>query len=496
MAVALHDPRAAAATARRAAAVGAACALTAAAGVGLALKAPYYGLPLPILSVAIAVPAWLALTARRGLALAIALCYLCLLDGVVKLRSGGQAATLGRDVVMYAVIAGMAVRSRGPFRLPALAGWAVAWTLVILVQLANPADHSVLHSVASLRQHLEFVPLFFVGYTALRSRASLQGFFAVLLAVAAINGVVGAYQSTLSPDQLARWGPGYANLLTGDAGRTFAGPDNKPRVRPPGLGSDMGFAGVLGLTALPGGIALLLTYRRRPWRLALVAVGIVGALVGVLTSESRSAIVMGVVAMLAMLGLMAVGREVRRSMIALCVAGVVIAIAVSAVSSYSSGAFYRYSSIAPTRAVSTIDQSRSGTWATTPKYIAEIPLGAGIGSVGPAADKAGGQSTTLWNAESQFNFLIVEAGVPGLLVFLAFQVALCGAILRGLRRVRDPRTVILMSALAAPLFAYASGWFFGVNTTSTPNAPYLWLAAGVVSWWLASGPRADRTSHA
>jgi O-antigen ligase len=205
---------------------------------------------------------------------------------------------------------------------------------------------------------------------------------------------------------------------------------------------------------------------------------------------------MGVVAMLAMLGLMAVGREVRRSMIALCVAGVVIAIAVSAVSSYSSGAFYRYSSIAPTRAVSTIDQSRSGTWATTPKYITEIPLGAGIGSVGPAANKAGGQSTNLWNAESQFNFLIVEAGVPGLLVFLAFQVALCGAILRGLRRVRDPRTVILMSALAAPLFAYASGWFFGVNTTSTPNAPYLWLAAGVVSWWLASGPRAERASHA
>jgi O-antigen ligase len=257
----------------------------------------------------------------------------------------------------------------------------------------------------------------------------------------------------------------------------------------------MGFAGVLGLTALPGGIALLLTYRRRPWRRALVALGIVGALVGVLTSESRSAILMGVVALLAMLGLMAVGRQARRSMIALCVAGVVVAIAVSAVSSYSGDAFYRYSSIAPNRAAATIDQSRSGTWATTPKYLAEIPLGAGIGSVGPAADKAGGQITQ-WNAESQFNFLIVEAGVPGLLVFLAFQAALCGAILRGLRRARDPRTVILMAGLAAPLFAYASGWFFGVNTTSTPNAPYLWLAAGVVSWWLASARRADRASHA
>jgi hypothetical protein len=27
-------------------------------------------------------------------------------------------------------------------------------------------------------------------------------------------------------------------------------------------------------------------------------------------------------------------------------------------------------------------------------------------------------------------------------------------------------------------------WFVGVNTTSIPNAPYLWLASGVLAWWL------------
>jgi O-antigen ligase len=113
----------------------------------------------------------------------------------------------------------------------------------------------------------------------------------------------------------------------------------------------------------------------------------------------------------------------------------------------------------------------------------QIPFGAGLGSVGPAASKAGG-TVTKYDAESQFSFLIVELGIPGLIVFFAFQVALCTAVVRGLRRERDRQTVVLMAALAAPLFGFAVNWFVGVNTTSIPNAPYLWLAAGVLAWWL------------
>jgi hypothetical protein len=165
-------------------------------------------------------------------------------------------------------------------------------------------------------------------------------------------------------------------------------------------------------------------------------------------------------------------------------------VAIVAVGSLDSGAFYRYGSIAPSKVVSTTYSSRQATWATTLQYVGEIPLGAGLGTVGPAAGKAGGVLTN-WNAESQFSFLIVELGVPGLAVFLLFQAALCSTIVRGLRRERDPRTVVLMAAIAAPLFGYAVNWLVGVNTTSPPNAPYLWLAAGVISWWLVDRRRAE-----
>ena len=489
MGEALRDPRLLAL--RRGAIIWAACALTVATGIALAVKAPAAGLPLPIVGGAIAIPAWLAMTKRTGLALAVVLLYLGLVDGVVKLRTGGQAATVGRDVFLFAVAIGAALRARGPFRLPALGGFVLVWIAVVLVQLANPANQSTSHALVSLRQHLEFVPLFFLGYAVLRTRASLQALFALLLAVAAINGAVAAYQSSLGPQQLAAWGPGYAKMVSGPDARIFAGANGKAQIRPPGLGSDMGFSGILGATALPGGIALLMTYRRRRWLASLIVLGIIGAAIGVVVGESRSSVITAVVALIAMLALIGVGRQAKRALIGICLTAATVGVAVVAIDSFDNQAFYRYGSIAPGKVVSTTYSSRQTTWATTLQYVGQIPLGAGLGTVGPAAGKAGGKLTN-WNAESQFSFLVVELGVPGLAVFLVFQAALCSTVLTGLRRERDPRIVILMAGIAAPLFGYAVNWLVGVNTTSPPNAPYLWLAAGVIAWWLVDRQRVEK----
>jgi O-Antigen ligase len=486
---------------RRTALTWAACAITVLLGTGLALSSQLSGVQLPLLGLFMAIPLWLATTSRTMWALGLVLLYMGLIDGFLKLQAGNETLDIGRDLLLYAVVAGMAFRARGPFRLPALGGWVVAWTIVILVQLAHPENGTAAHSIVSLRQHLEFVPLFFVGFVVLRTHRSLQGFFALLLAVATINGAVGAYQSSLTPEQLAGWGPGYASLLSGEAPRTVEGSDGRQRVRPPGLGSDMGFAGILGATALPGGIALLLTLRRRPLVSALVMLGLAGAIVGVLTSQSRSAVVTAVVMVLAMFGLMAIGRQAKQTIIGVFAAAAVCGVALLAIDSYDSDPFFRYQSITPAGAIPTLQEERSGTWAAAPQYMREIPLGAGIGSVGPAAGISDTRPiesrqrqacqwswspTCGWSAESQFNFLVVEAGIPGLVVFLAFQAALFAAILAGLRRESDPRTAVLLAGMAAPLFGYAVNWLVGINTTSTPNSAYLWLAAGVVSYWLLS----------
>jgi hypothetical protein len=487
---ALRRPRAATVIPALAAAGGSAVAVIV--GIYLSTRTSFTGVQLVGVGLFAALTAWMAATKHVLWALGALLLYIGLLDGVLKLKAANELPTIGRDVLLYAVVAGMAARAKlagKRFTLPVFGGWAIAWTALVIVELANPLGGNLAHSIASTRQHIEFVPLLFVGYYVLREERHLRLFLGLLLTVAALNGAVGAYQSTMSPEQLAGWGKGYYNLINGigSAPRTAEGADGKKRVRPPGLGSDMGFAGILGATAIPGGLALLLLPRRRFRYTLLIGVGLVGAVAGLLTSQSRSALVSAAVMVIAFLGLTAIAGQAKKSFVALLAVGVVGIGAVYAVSSHDSNAFYRYKSIAPTKAVSTTLDSRESTWSLIPKYASEVPFGAGLGSVGPAAGFLDDLQVK-YNAESQFTFLIVELGVPGLLIFLCFQASIVLATLTGLRRV-DGRIAVLLAAVAAPLFGYMVNWLVGVNTVSSPNAPYMWLAAGLIGWWLVAMPR-------
>jgi hypothetical protein len=445
-------------------------------------------------------PAWLFVNRRVEQSLAVLMVYLALLDGVIKLMTNVEAATLGRDLMLYAIASGMLARAilqRRRLRAPPLTGWVVAWTAVVLVQLLNPANGSWSHSLSSLRQDLEFVPLFFIGFVVITSVGRLRAFLALLLVVAAVNGAVGLVQSGMSPEQLAGWGPGYAALIegTGGAPRTSEGADGKKKVRPPGLGSDMGFAGVLGAIALPGGLALLLTRRRRAYLTWLCGPLMVLAAIAVITSQSRSAIITSIVAALAFLGLAVASRQASRVIMSLVAAGVLVLVAVTIVGKEDDDALFRYRSITPNRIVQTTIDSRAGTLTSIPEYLRSFPLGAGIGSVGPAAGTIGVSPKNKPSAESQFTYLIAELGIPGLIVFLAFYAHLLAVVVARLRRVRDREAQLLLAALAAPLFAFAANWIVGVNTVSTPNSPYLWFVTGVLSLWLlARAPR--RVGHA
>src|SRR5262249_9170155 len=156
---------------------------------------------------------WMLLSERYEWTLVALMLYLGLADGYLKLSTGSSNVTLVRDLLLYAIAAGalirMAVRRQAP-TLPPLSGWVIAWLVVVGVQLANPHDGTLLHSLASLRPHVEWIPLFFLGYLILRSRKRIRVFLVLLLVVASANGIVGLIQQNLTPQQLAGWGPGYS----------------------------------------------------------------------------------------------------------------------------------------------------------------------------------------------------------------------------------------------------------------------------------------------
>jgi hypothetical protein len=445
--------------------------------------------------------AWMLATSRKALALAIVLLYLGLVDGVVKLSvpAGNELPGLGRDALLYAVAIGMLLRTavkREPLEAPPLTAWVIAWVAVVLVQLLNPDNWSTLHSVASLRQHVEFVPLFFIAYSLMRTKRRLRVFMVLLLMVAAVNGAVSLVQFNMSPEQLAGWGPGYADLIDGGstAPRRAVDAEGNERTRPMALGSDMGFGGSLGVIAIPAAFALLVGGSGGWRRFAPVAVLAGGAVVAVATSQSRSAVVAAFIAVIAFAALATASRQGMRALVAVVVLGFVGLLALGQID--NGGAFDRYDSIAPNRLIDTTVDARDGTYASIGQYLTTYPLGAGIGTVGPASGVIDPPPVRYLDAESQLTFLIIEVGIPGLLVLVAFQLRLVGLVVGRIRKLPSGEVRLLLAGLAAPLFAILSLWIVGVNTTSSPNAPYLWFMAGTIAYWLCGpGRTAAPTAH-
>jgi hypothetical protein len=432
---------------------------------------------------------WMMSTARTHISLALLMVYLAMADGVIKNMTMSSSATLGRDLLLYAIVIGLIFKRmarKERFVAPPFTGWIVAFLGVILVQMFNPNDVSISHSIASTRPHLEFVPLFFLGYSVLNTRRRLKGFLMLLLICAAANGVAGLAQFSISPAQLASWGPGYAAKIKGGNGisaRGFVDSTGQQRTRPFGLGGDMGFGGAVGLLALPAAIALLSLRGNRRMKILVGVLG-VGAVIAVITSQARTDLIAAVLAIVGYFILATSARRLPRVLFGAVVAGLLgFAVLSVLVSSTNAHLFDRYKSIAPSKVFSTAVTYRQGTIAEVPVYMGSYPLGAGIGKTGPAGNSFGGSGTYGLNAESEPTYLILELGIPGLLVVTAFQLRMIGLSFR-MRRLGDFEMRALLAAVAAPLFAILISGFVGISTAATPDSPYLWFASGVLVFWL------------
>jgi hypothetical protein len=425
--------------------------------------------------------------------LALAL-YLGLLDGYVKLSTGSDKITLARDALVVAIAAGALLRSAQTTRrtaLPPLAGFVFTFVAVVMIELANPSARGGLTtSLAGARQHLEFVPLFFLGYAFVRTESQIRKALFVFVLCAAAGGVVSYLQSKLSPDQLATWGPGYADRIhgtgafAGAARLSFAGGVNS--VRPFGLGSEVGSGAIVAALALPGMIALLLAGRPRVrWAIALLSVGVGLA---VATSGSRGALIT-VFASLVAFGLLAAASK----NVAKAVAGIAVAVALIFGAFVQLGpdnaSTQRAQSITPGRALSTFSNDRGGSVKLFGSLVTAYPFGAGLATAGPAAGFQREAGALELNAETQWNFLVIEAGIAGVVVYVALLLRLMWLALTRIRLVADPVLRLYLAALAAPIFAMLVAGFSGPTTASVPSAPFFWLVSGVLAYWLVTAHR-------
>jgi hypothetical protein len=472
--------------------------LAAAMAISIAVPDPNVGELLVLAAGVLAVVA-LLVSPRYEITITVIVLYLGLLDGPVKLGIGGHTTVSAvRDVLIGAVCLGALLRllvSRARLTIPPLSAWVAAYVAAVLVEALNPHTHGITKALGGFRQLLEWVPFFFFGYALMRSKQRFRRLFLILGVIALANAVVGTYQAKLGPTQLAAWGPGYSELELGGkglSGRTFVS-EGETRVRPPGLGTDAGFGGDIGLLAVPACLALLAgSYRRRRWPAALLSLA---AMVAVATGLGRLQVVGALVAVLAFVSLafstlMSNGgrRAVRRLTPVLGVLALAIPVGAVYVTAVGSGAFARYGSIVTGE---DSDNNKLPGLTRVPNQLIKAPFGVGLGVAGAAAGFGGTASEALngkaVNAETQYNFLVDELGFPGLLLWVGFAITL--VVLAGTRLtlVRDPELRIYIAALLAAFLALLIIGFYGPTLTSAALGPFFWFFGGIVAYWFA-GP--------
>jgi hypothetical protein len=459
---------------------------------------------------AVAGALWFAITRRVGVALALLMLYLGLLDGYLKLATGSNLVTFLRDALLYAIVIGLLLRATVQHKslpLPPLSAWVVAFLVLVLVQLANPGDGTLYHSLAGVRQHLEFVPLFFLTFAFVRTTRALRTFAILLALIAVANGVANVVQFTLTPAQFAAWGPGYKDRVLGigpagaqQSGRgEFFDASGNTHTRPFGLLSDTGGGGLVDALALGAVIGLALLPGKRGY-LPLAAIAGTLAVAGIITSQTRSVVVCGFVVVLGYGILRANSR--RGMVIALGIAALVAVSYGVVVSGLGSAAGHanpasttvlRSEGLNAGTLIRETNQSRGKSLSRIPGTLAHHPFGAGLGVAGPATGTAGAppQAGNL-DAENEISFATLETGIPGMLVLVGFPVTL---FLIGMRRCReepDREARVLLAAILAPLAGILSLYVVSAATPTTPSGPYLWAAGGIVAYWLVARPAARR----
>jgi hypothetical protein len=437
----------------------------------------------------------LVVTTRLEVSVAVLGVYLTMLNGPVKLTLGAHELTASiPDILILAICLGAVMRiivRRERVRMPPLSGWVVAFVSVVAIEAFSPNTHGILHILGGFRQQLQWIPFFFFGFLLVRSKRRFRQLFLIVGVAALANGLVSGYQTGLSPTQLAGWGPGYHALVypAAGTGRTFV-TEGEPHVRPPGLGSEAGFSGGVGVLALPFALALLATATH--WRRRSVAILLcLGAIVAIVTGLGRLQLIGAGLGVVAFVALASVARQRVMRVVGALLVILLLTVPTSLLltSVLKKGTFSRYQGIGLSSG-STLHKKNALTFIVP--VLETAPFGLGLGTQGPISNLGGKQASALGlyegsSGETQLNLIANELGVPGLAMWVALSLYMMAFIAIRMRRVRDPDLAICLAGAFAPFFALFIEGTSGPVLNSTAAGPYFWFAIGIAAYWLA-GP--------
>jgi hypothetical protein len=100
------------------------------------------------------------------------------------------------------------------------------------------------------------------------------------------------------------------------------------------------------------------------------------------------------------------------------------------------------------------------------------------------------------SAETEYNFLVDELGLPGLVLWAALTIRLLLLMLPGLRRVQDVEMRIYLAAVTSTFLAFTLVGFSGPTMSSAAFGPFFWTTVGIAAYWFIEARRAGRSEGA
>jgi hypothetical protein len=437
---------------------------------------------------------------RRPLTAVVIFAYLSV-EGLLKLLSNyNRVVHVGIDIIVLSVAAAWIVnavvtrRARLP-RLP----WVpliLAYAAWIVLEVFNPYSPGLIPSLAAFKTHLTMIPLYFIGAALVRDKRGVIVMLAALSAIALVPYAAAILQYVAGPQSVLDLSPRFWQNIS-----------FYHEWRPFGTSAVPGGASVFAFLLTPLALLLLIAPGQTRRLRYLAGASIALATATFIVSGVRQMILGCALAILVMAALQ-LSRGRSRGLVAVIFVGLVGAGAYLGIQAYltpiSTANVKKYAG-APDiwRQRNVVDrlltmtntglylEARQGAPAAIWYRAQRYPFGAGLGRTGSGAGafmaeiKADPRSADIerevgWS-DNFYADEIVEAGLPGLVIWTTILLGLTAGAVRLARRARDPLVASAAAAIAGLFFTYFVISWGSQPLLSNPTLAYFWFLAGLLA---------------
>jgi hypothetical protein len=450
-----------------------------------------------------AIPVVLAVVAmalgRRLLALLLILGYLTM-EGFLKLLSNYHPVVhVGIDIIVLSLglwlVLEAVIRRRAHLPMLPWTPLIAAYVLWVTLQLLNPHSPGLVPSLASLKVHLAMIPLYFITATMFRSPRDLHRFLAGMAVISLVPYTMALGQYALGPASVLDLSPRFWQNIS-----------YYHEWRPFGTSATPGGASVFAFLYAPLAFVLLVSpVSRRVKALAVLSLTLAAATFVV--SGVRQLFLGSVLVLLTMAALMA-SRARSGGFVALVFVAVISLGAYVGVQTWlrpmatenvareaRAPQIWRERDVT-TRLLtlaerSTYREARASPVSGILFRATRYPIGAGLGRTGSTAgtfqaqyasdpESANIQALVGWS-DNFFSDMIVEVGIPGMLMLTTVLLGMLAGAIRLARRAQDVIVAVTAAALAGLFFAILAMSWGSQPLLSNPITALFWVFAGLLA---------------